>query len=325
MTKLVKPENGAVMLMHTPTQRDFTGSGEDCKLEDWLKLHRSDKSDCSFPEKVCFEWEGADAASTLEISESPDFKSAMIFVCREKHYEVGNLKTGTQYYWRVNGGEARMFFTEDVAPRWLEVDGMSNVRDMGGWKTLDGRRVKQGLLFRGSEMDTHHTITAAGIKTFREEIGIRTDLDLRAEAVGRMTESPAGSAINYLLMPCMAYDSFMAEEQKSICKSLFDVLADKSNYPIYFHCWGGADRTGTLALMLESVLGLSDDDMLKDYELTSLCVWGERSRNSELFRAFMRELDKYAVGSIRNKALAFLRSCGISEDTMDTIRSNLLE
>ena len=324
MTRLIVPENCAAVRILTDCQRNFVGEGEGTALIDWLKLNRSDKDDCTLPGKVCFEWESDSAADVLEISEMPDFAEPMRVICHEKRAEVGNFIMGTRYFWRVNGCDAGEFYTEDAAPRWMEVGGMSNVRDMGAWRTLDGRRVKQGLIFRGSEMDTHHTVTPAGIKTLRDEMGIRTDLDLRGEAVGRVTESPAGADVDYRLIPCKAYDEFMAEEQKSVCMALFEVLADESAYPIYFHCWGGADRTGTLALMLESVLGLSDADMLKDYELTSLSVWGERSRNSELFRALMAELDKYDGGSIGEKAISFLRSCGIADDTFEKLKRNLL-
>ena len=238
---------------------------------------------------------------------------------------VGNLLSGQEYFWRVNGGEARRFVTAEAAPRWLHAEGISNVRDMGVWRTADGRRLKQGLIFRGSEMDTHHNIAEKGIAVMRDELGIRTDLDLRGEAVGKVSKSLMGDDIEFILIPSKAYAEFMEDDQKAVCKQLFDVLADETKYPFYFHCWGGADRTGTLALMLESVLGLSDEDMLRDYELTSLSVWGERSRKSELFVSLMEALDRYPGFSIRESAVNFLRSCGITEETFEKLRNNLTE
>lgn len=327
MERLLTPADGAVVELHTRCQAEFSGGADGAVLEDWLKLNRSDKDDCTFPQKAVLEWESDRELDLVEISEDPAFTGARRVLCREKRAEIGNLKMGTAYYWRVNGCEAGKFITQNAAPRWMEVDGISNVRDMGAWRTVDGRRVKQGLIYRGSEMDTHHTITDAGRRVFIEEMGIKTDLDLRGEAVGCVTESPAGSGIDYLLMPCVAYEAFMKDEQKPVCRALFEVLADENAYPIYFHCWGGADRTGTLALMLEAVLGLSDADMMRDYELTSLSVWGERSINGEWFRSLMRELDAYGSKNdgIRDKALAFLRSCGVTDELMEKIRINMLE
>ena len=327
MVRLMSPRDGEVVEILTQCQLDFTGGGEGADLKDWLDLHCSGKQDCTFPRKIAFEWESDGGAELLEVSENAGFATSRQLICRGGRAEMGNFKTGTSYYWRVNGCAPRKFTTQDATPRWMEIDGLSNVRDIGGWKTVDGRRIKQGLLYRGSEMDTHHEITDAGRRVMRGELGIRTDLDLRGEAVGRVTESPAGSELKYLLIPCLSYDAFMADEQKPTCKALFDVLADADLYPIYFHCWGGADRTGTLALMLESVLGLSDDDLIRDYELTSLSIWDERSRNSEWFRSLMRALEEYGSEgeSIRAKALRFLRSCGIDDDTFEKLRSNLLE
>ena len=46
---------------------------------------------------------------------------------------------------------------------------------------------------------------------------------------------------------------------------------------MYFHCIGGADRTGTLAFLIEALLGVNEGDMSKDYELTSF--YSERLRN----------------------------------------------
>jgi len=325
MTRLVSPENGATVEILTKCQRDFTGGGEGAALENWLKLNRTEGDDCTIPGRVALEWESDCERDVLEISEDAEFVAARRIKCIGGRADVGNLKMGTAYYWRVNGCGANMFITEDAAPRWLHVSGMSNVRDMGAWHTQDGRRVKQGLLFRGSEMDTHHEITSEGVRVFREELGIRTDLDLRAEAVGRVAESPAGKDVLYLLMPCVAYEAFI--ENKQVCRELFEVLADERLYPIYFHCWGGADRTGTLALMIESVLGLSEKDIIRDYELTSLSVWGERSRNGEWFRSLMSALDGYggAEEEIPVKAMRFLRSCGIGEDVFERLRRNMLE
>jgi len=323
MTRLISPENNASVMLLTRSQRTFAAAGAVENI-DWLKLRRAEKEDCTYPLPVEFAWECSADTSVLELSEAADFTSPMRFIVHGCRACVDDLLAGQEYFWRVNGCSPRRFTTEDAAPRWLHAEGISNVRDMGAWRTADGRRVKQGLIYRGSEMDTHHTITEAGIRTMRDVLGIRTDLDLRGEAVGRVTESPLGKDIEYLLVPAKAYAEFMEQDQKPVCRRLFEILADESRYPIYFHCWGGADRTGTLALMLEAVLGLSDEDMLRDYELTSLSVWGDRSRTSELFVSLLNALDSYGGGSIAEKTVRYLLSCGISEDTLSRIRKNLL-
>ncbi len=62
-------------------------------------------------------------------------------------------------------------------------------------------------------------------------------------------------------------------------RTIFSTLADESNYPVYFHCNAGADRTGTLAFLIEGLLGVSYEDTIRDFELTSFSKFGERLRS----------------------------------------------
>lgn len=326
MTSLLAPENKARIDLHTACQRSFQGGGEVGKI-DWQNLNRSEGEDCTFPMKVEFSWLTDEAASVFEIAENPEFTDARVIHTKENTVHVGNLKMNTRYFWRVNGSDARTFMTEDAAPRWMEAGGLSNVRDMGAWKSADGRRIRQGLIYRGSELDRHHAVTGEGLRVLREEMGIRTDLDLRGEAVGQLTSSPMGDDVAFVLIPTKPYAQFFQEEEYSVCKALFEVLADEKNYPIYYHCWGGADRTGTLALMLQAVLGVSEEDMLLDYELTSLSIWGDRSRRSELFVSLMDALNEWGreKDTINQKAWNFLIACGVSGETLRRLEDNLLE
>lgn len=325
MTKLLHPENMAIVELRTDCQKNFTG-GQNVGEIDWMNLKRGEGEDCTFPKKAAFSWESDREGSVFELSENEDFSDAVSMQVAGNSVQIGNLKANQKYFWRVDGCAPHTFSTEDAAPRWLEVEGLSNVRDMGAWKTMDGRSVRQGLIYRGSEMDTHHTITAAGVRTLHDELGIRTDLDLRGEAVDKVFESPMGKDVAFLLIPVKAYGVACEEENKYVYKELFDVLADENNYPIYYHCWGGADRTGTLAFLMEAVLGVSEEDMYMDYELTSLSIWKDRSRKSDHFKSFMAALDTYGTeeSSIHEKTVRFLKSCGITDETLDRLRRNLL-
>ena len=52
-------------------------------------------------------------------------------------------------------------------------------------------------------------------------------------------------------------------------REIFRVLSDENNYPAFFHCNAGADRTGTVAFLINGVLGVSYEDLTRDFELTS--------------------------------------------------------
>lgn len=331
MTTLLAPAAGEAVSLSTPFQLRYDELKGDAKneSEDYLHLKTSGSEDASVPQPVRFRWNTDSEESLLEISDREDF-DAPVFSrwIRGTSAEVYNLFIGREYFWRVNKSAASRFLTLRQDVRWCRVPGCSNVRDIGSLCAADGRPLKQGLCYRGTEMDTHHTITAEGIRVMREELHVRTDLDLREEVVGLRTESPLGKDVGFQLIPCFAYQYFLADEQKPACKALFDVLSDEANYPIYFHCWGGADRTGTLALMLEAVLGCSDEELCRDYERTGLSIWGDRrcdgsgAPEGEWFPAFAKAILAYGPedASLRERCLAFLLSCGVTEEQMARIR-----
>ena len=102
------------------------------------------------------------ASAELEVSEYYDFSNStkLKFNLTKKIVSLYNLKTNTNYYYRItinfknntfstHGGS----FKTTQNPRILAVDGITNVRDIGGFKGLNGKYVKQGLLFRGTELD----------------------------------------------------------------------------------------------------------------------------------------------------------------------------
>jgi len=328
MTTLQYPADGAVISPETDRQRAFRNSSREQISPDridWLNLERRGE-DFSFPAPAEFRWETDAETSCFVLSENADFCDCIVRKIPEKHLTAGSLKAGRTYYWKVNDSEVRTFTTEDTVPRRIAVDGITNVRDNGRWRTLDGRRMKQGLIYRGSEMDTHCTITGEGIRVMLDELHIHTDLDIRGEAVGRITESPLGETVDFRLIPVAAYADFLQEDHKPVTKKIFDLLADETAYPIYYHCWGGADRTGTIAYLLEALLGVPEEDLILDYEMTSLSVWGNRMRHSDLFAGFEGDLKKYDEdGTPQSRTEKYLLSCGITPETIAKLRKNLLE
>ena len=207
MTKLISPADGASVEILTEVQRKFLTEREhtyDGGKIDWAHLSRVSDQDDTQPPRQSFFWETEEEESVLELSDDPDFKVVRTFRTAQKNAELHNFKAGQKYYWRVNGCEPFCFTTEADTPRWIDAEGLTNVRDAGGWRTKSGRRIRQGMLYRGSEMDIHHTITDQGVETMRSLLGIRTDLDLRGEASGYV-QSPLGPDIAYICVPVAAY------------------------------------------------------------------------------------------------------------------------
>lgn len=334
------PKNDSTVELLTENQKNFLENRKHQEIvaenADWLNLVRKGEED-SIPAPVKFEFstEGlGNAEIFLVLSENAELSDAKRFLCAENSYEVYNLLIGKEYHWRLEAfvgneklaeTETFTFTTSSATPRSIFAGGLSNIRDLGGYDCDGGRRVKQGMIYRGCEMEFHHTITEHGIRVLRDELKIRTDLDLRQEAVDKVTASALGDTVDFVLIPTLAYEKFF--EEKETCKKLFDILKDESYYPVYTHCWGGADRTGTFCLLILAILGVDKEDLFADYEYTSLSIWGKRSIHSYHFEDLLASLDNYGSenDSINEKCRNFLRACGISDSDMAKIYDILTE
>ena len=204
-------------------------------------------------------------------------------------FTLENPMIGTTYCWTVTAtdGEGNSYasevgtFTADAqGPRNLTVGGLTNVRDLGGWNTEDGGRVRQGLLFRGSKLvannsATNYLVTEEGIKTLRDELKVKTEIDLRLKSkLGGLTASPLGNTVNFYSCP-MEDDAAMFFSDANTMKSIRDVfalLADENNYPIYFHCSIGTDRTGVIAWLVNGLCGVREKDLWRDYLFSNFGV-----------------------------------------------------
>ena len=83
---------------------------------------------------------------------------------------------------------------------------------------------------------------------------------------------PERANIVYFNLPAGVYGQFFNSQYQESVKKIFELLADTDNYPIYLHCEGGADRTGVICYLLNALLGVSDEDLLTDFELTSFSI-----------------------------------------------------
>ena len=214
------------------------------------------------------------------------------------------------------------FTVETTVPRLLRIPGMSNARDIGGYPVGNGRRTRFGRILRASEMDGYFNVTDEGRRVLAE-LGIRTDLDLRRD---REVRGPVldPEAVRWVHIPWEPYCAVFGPEMTAQVRSAFEVLADEASYPLLCHCVAGMDRTGVWALLLEGILGVAAESALVDYELSSFSIFASRSRKSTYFAEFYDRLMTYGA-DFRSACAAFLCSCGVAEETQETIRALLTE
>ena len=291
---------------------------------------------------VDFEWKySADLkvkSAQFLLSTNKDMKNATVSDVKNKEtkFSVANLYTDTYYYWqvRVTTTDGKVLTSKiaktktNTGRRIIYLDGIKNVRDLGGITTKNGQKLKQGLIYRSTQIDftnnDYSPITQNGINIARNVLKIKTDLDIR-NASERGTsinnKSPLGNDINYINIPSKQYSDFYASTRANE-GNIIRTFANYDNYPIFFHCAHGADRTGTVAYILEALVGVENDELSKDYELTG---WRKRIDN-DFVNLTNASLSKELVGdNLQEKTEYFLNEkLGLSEMEISNIKNILL-
>ena len=295
-----------------------------------------------------------------------DLSDAKEYVTNTTSVNVKNLFVNTDYYWKVVAGEQESeiasFKTGDY-PRWITCRsltgeeggrGIYNVRDLGGYMTESGRRVKQGLVYRGGEITTmsnsghYNTITEVAKKAFREDMGMVGGIELDLRGTGDISDNykACGFAengdIEYVMHAIKSYEQTFTNTRSEVAL-IFEILKEADQKPVYFHCFGGADRTGTIGFLLNGILGVSYTDLVIDFELTSYS-----SINNEHIRSHIdghqHQYDRWPAlvnqiktdttgGYAYNASLPLkdnlenflIKACNVPQETINTIRDIMLE
>ena len=204
-------------------------------------------------------------------------------------------------------------------------EGLPNGRDIGKiWnlKTADGKNIKSGLLIRGCELDNSNyyfppDIIATGIDRLQNEFHIKTDMDLRSQTVGGL--DVFGEDVQHKYYDMALYEEIFTDAGKEKVKEVFTDLANPDNYPIYMHCTHGIDRTGTVSFLLESVLGVERQMLIYEYTLSV------GSYGNKIVAVYNSLNSRYTGATFKEKAENYLKSCGITQEQIDTLREIYLE
>ncbi|MBQ8374683.1 MAG: tyrosine-protein phosphatase [Clostridia bacterium] len=230
------------------------------------------------------------APYTVYLSNSESFSAYQVFSSAAVSFTFPALVPGEEYYWYAEDSNGKTtncgkVIAEDQPVRYINVDGGRNVRDLGGWTAENGETVQYGLLYRGG---ITNYITEQGLSVMRETLGLKAEIDLRTAGHDDYGQTHCvwaeptllGYDREYIKATAGQYDNvFTNATSLASYKTVFEYLADEDNYPIYFHCNAGADRTGTLAFLINGLLGVSYEDLTRDFELTSFSEGGARWRS----------------------------------------------
>lgn len=217
--------------------------------------------------------------------------------------EIYNLIPNKTYYYKVlaldaDGQQTEIVnssFATEGTVRMIKADSGYNIRDIGGWPTRSGHSIRYGMIYRGAEWDGKYVLTSAD-SALLHDLGIRAELDLRNNSEANyVTVSRIGTDVEYKRIPTVTYYmegiSAYNPRFREQLQFVFDKV--KAGQPVYFHCHIGADRTGCLGFLIEGLLGVSESNIYKEYELTTFSALrtGRYKGGIEEMMAFIKTFD----------------------------------
>ena len=241
---------------------------------------------------------------------------------------IDNLKTGFTYDFTVSVDEKEYkgSVTTEKTNRFVKILGIQNTRDIGGYLAMNNKRIKQGMIIRGTEIDG--LVEKDYILRDKDDVqdfGFKYDMDLRDESVffGEYI-SPLGNNVKHKFYGSPMYDDCFEEENYKAIRDIFTDLAKEENYPMYMHCTYGADRTGSIVYILQGLLGVSYSDMSFEYQLTNLYPYNlDVSTNlTELQLGISKQKGDTLIEKIENYLIG---DVGVSVEDINSIRNILLE
>ena len=278
-----------------------------------------------------FQYSLVKCSGDLFVGEKEDLSDARHYDLPEKqtYVVIDNLKVDTTYYYMVTVEDQEFCGSFRTAPstRFIYIPGLLNTRDIGGYETLDGKKVKQGMLIRGVEVDglahASYFIPSYALEDVQKTFGFVYDMDLRSSEIYNGTyTSRLGVAHKFYGAPM--YGEIFGESRHDSLKQIFSDLADPQKYPMYLHCTWGQDRTGTVVYLLQGLLNISEQDMKREYTLTGYVE--PKLIDGAKIEVVAAGLQPYEGNTLQEKIVTFLKTeVGVTQAEIDSIRSILLE
>ena len=247
----------------------------------------------------------------------------------------------------------------DYLERHYAFEGCFNFRDIGGYLNQEGKRIKKGIYFRAGRQDRMSDKDLSQLS----DLKITTQIDLRRpdevlEQGKGPLEAMGANYINIAVIPEGGSDKLSRlvgdtrisgkrylgylEFGPTTWLRLFGILANEENLPVVLHCTAGKDRTGGSTAFLLSILGVSREVIEADYLLTNL----DTERQADFIESTVgypegydretmisvagvpKDAMKVFLDGLESKwgsAIEYLEKIGVTQEQMETIRTNFLE
>jgi protein tyrosine/serine phosphatase len=312
------------------------------------------------PKPVPIQWETASTGTaTITIFTDEEMMTPVwvqTTTSGKRSADVYNLIPDQTYYCTVEDDSGELLkgvFETTGRRRMIKVceekdqDHGSNCRDLGGLKTTDGRRIKYGMIFRGTNLDgtkdknNNEVFISNYVEPNNTEQGLLAnylnigyDIDLRGGGTEAFLNKYHVTYVYGNMQPYLS-DVTNASKARTTLQGFFDAAA--AGKASYFHCAIGSDRTGFWGLLIEGLLGVSVRDCSIDFELTSFFNIRERTNTNYLFYQGMENtsgsfkgLANYDGATFQEKCANYVKSLAttqypFTDQWIETFRNNILE
>ena len=288
-------------------------------------------------------WE-ADSAAVLRVCE-PTWSWDYAIPRDSSAFDLYNMVPGREYSYFVLSergdtlAQGRFYAKGTLHQAFLR-SGVRNCRDLGGWKTIDGHTVAFRKLYRGGRLvgdygDSFYLSAEGRQDAFAA--GIRAELDLRDEET-KSEVSAFGPGVTFCAPGFEAGGTVMlGDHQYGVARSFkFIVKSLRDGRGVFFHCSMGRDRTGTMAAILLGVLGVSEGDISKEYELTYFAPRGYSwypGQDGGFFYTRVNGIQNtcryikkhHGPGTFQECTERYLLSVGVSQEEIDDFKILMLE
>ena len=196
--------------------------------------------------------------------------------------------------------------------RKILLDGTSNTRELGGYKTKDGKSLKWGVLYRSDKLSE---LTDPDQK-YLTQLGIKTVIDFRSEEEKQNEPDQVPSNLKYIEMPIEAdgairpkveailkgdlnedVGAILIETNKEfisdfsgVFKSFIESLVENQE-PTLFHCTAGKDRAGFAAALVLLAVGVPEEIVIEDYMKTN-------KYTEETIQDYINKINLYSLGNV---------------------------
>ena len=240
---------------------------------------------------------------------------------------IANFTDGTK-----EASPIKIFKVDTQAPRNLDVGNMPNCRDMGGRTTYAGGKVKQGMIYRtaGNKFDNRSSIDSACQTVLTKQLKVKTEINVANSDTNNVNLS-GGKLVNaYMAYGATPYSNLARNSVR--IRQVMDVLADESNYPVFYHCRIGTDRTGITGVMINGLLGVPFNEVIQDYGFSNFSpIDNQRypgktpDNNGDDIKKYIDEILAMPGNNFQEQTYNALLSIGCKVETLNTIINIMTE